>query len=312
MGTHLEFGQVEAFLQVAKLGSFRRAAEMLFLTQPTVTARIQSLEAALGETLFERTTRNVRLTEAGRLFLEHAERAIRSLEEGRSRLTEFRKANAGVLRIGTARTIGTYVLPKMLSPFHQRFPEVEIHIRTGRSADVQNMLLENEVQLGLARYLQHPELTAIHLYDEEIVLVTAADHPFAKEEKVSITDIAHEPLILYDPGSFYYTAITSACQEAGIVPTVVMQLDSIEATKKMVELGLGISFIQKSSFEREQQAGTLVQIHVAEGFRVALPTTILHRKAAKLAGPPLAFLELLGEMFHATIGNGSRAAKLAG
>lgn len=296
----MELGQIQAFVQVAHLGSFRRAAEALYLTQPTVSARVQALEHALGEVLFERSTRNVRLTEAGRLFLEHAERSMQALEEGKARLTDLRKSTAGILRIGAARAVGTYVLPKMLSPFRQRFPGVEILIRTGRSADVVNMVLNNEVQLGLGRYIRHPELTAVHLYNEEIVLVTHPDHPFTRVERVSLTDVAREPLILYDPGSFYYNAITTACQEAGIIPRVVMQLDSIEATKKMVELGLGLSFLQRSSFEREQQAGLLAQVDIADGFDVHLPTTILYRKGARLPAPPRAFLDVLHEMYGRT------------
>lgn len=293
----MELGQLQAFVQVAQLGSFRRAAEALFLTQPTVSARIQALEHALGEVLFERSTRSVRLTEAGRLFLEHAERSIHALEEGKVRLAELRKSAAGILRVGTARAVGTYVLPKMLAPFRQRFPEVEVFIRTGRSADVVTMVLNNEVQLGLGRYIQHPELTSVHLYNEEIVLVTEPNHPFTRADRVTLTDVAREPLILYDPGSFYYNAITSACQQAGIVPNVAMQLDSIEATKKMVELGLGISFLQRSAFEREQRAGLLAHVPIADSFDVHLPTTIFYRRGARLPGPPRAFLDVLNEMF---------------
>jgi DNA-binding transcriptional LysR family regulator len=293
----MELGQLQAFVQVAQLGSFRRAAEVLFLSQPTVSARIQALEHALGEVLFERTTRSVRLTEAGRLFLEHAQRSIHALDEGKVRLAELRKSTAGILRVGAARAVGTYVLPKMLARFGQRFPEVEVFIRTGRSADVVTMVLNNEVQLGLGRFMQHPELTSAHLYNEEIVLVTEPNHPFTRAERVTLTDVAREPLILYDPGSFYYNAITSACQQAGIVPNVAMQLDSIEATKKMVELGLGISFLQRSAFEREQQAGLLAHVPIAGGFDVHLPTTIFYRKGARLPGPPRAFLDVLNEMF---------------
>ncbi len=304
----MELGQMEAFVQVAQLGSFRRAADALFLTQPTVSARIQALERALGEVLFERSTRSVRLTEAGRLFLEHAERSLRALEDGKLRLAELRKSAAGILRVGAARAVGTYVLPKMLAPFRTRFPDVEILIRTGRSADVVTMVLNGEVQLGLGRFIQHPELTSVHLYNEEVVLVTHPNHPFTRADRVTLTDVAHEPLILYDPGSFYYNAITSACQQAGIVPNVAMQLDSIEATKKMVELGLGISFLQRSAFEREQQDGLLAHVPIADGFDVHLPTTIFYRRGARLPGPPRAFLDVLNEMFKRPpgAGNGDR------
>ncbi|MSP78688.1 MAG: LysR family transcriptional regulator [Dehalococcoidia bacterium] len=308
----MELGQVQAFIQVARLQSFRRAAEALFLTQPTVTARIQALERDLSESLFERSTRSVRLTEAGKLFLAYAERAMHALEEGQTGLEEFRKTKAGLLRIGTARTIGTYTLPKLLHVFRQRFPEIEIVVRTGRSAGVVDMLLNDEVQIGLGRFMQHHELTPIQLFDEHIVLVTHPEHRFAKAGKASIMEIAKEPLVLYDAGSFYYTAINNACQQAGIVPKVTMQMDSIEATKKIVELGLGISLLPRSSFEREQQDGTLVQVDIQDKFQVVLSTTLFHRKGARLAGPPSAFIEVAQDLFSSKPSSRATSTQSAG
>ncbi|MDP6663175.1 MAG: LysR family transcriptional regulator [SAR202 cluster bacterium] len=304
----MEIGELKAFVEVAHRTSFRQAAEALFVTQPTVTARIQALERELGERLFDRSTRVVHLTEPGKLFLTHVERGMRALEDARTSVTDFRNSKTGVLRIAAARVIGTYVLPGILHAFRVKRPGVEIVIRTGRSAEVVEMVLNDEVQLGLTRFIQHPKLNAIHLYDEEIVLVTHPSHHFASQASVTLADVGREPLILYDPGSFYYDEIGSACQRAGIVPNVVMQLDSIEATKKMVELGLGISLLPHSSFVQEQEIGTLTSVDIQGDYDVRLATTILHRKIAALAGPSRAFIDVVQELplnrnsTHATAG----------
>jgi len=293
----MELGHLTAFIQVVRNSSFRKAADALFLTQPTVTSRIQALERELGEVLLERTTRHIRLTDAGSQFLVYAERAIKLLEDGKTALSNREKNPPKRIRIGTARTIGTYILPNMLRAYTVKYPEIEVIIRTGRSADVVDMLLNDEIDLGLGRFVQHPDITAIHLYNEPIELVTHPNHRFTKDKSISIVEVGQEPLILYDPGSFYYNIISNACQQVGIEPTVVMQLDSIEATKKMVELGLGISLLPRSSFEREQASGSLVQVDITEGFDVHLPSTILHRNDIFLSGPPRLFLDVIQGMF---------------
>jgi len=176
----MDFGQVEAFVQVATHRSFSRAAEALGLTQPSITARIQSLERELGEELFERGGRGVKLTDAGNAFLPYIERLLQTLQEGRDAVEEVRNAQLGSLRLGSAITISTYVLPKILHNFCRRHPGVDVVIRTGRSEQVLHMLLADEVQVGLARSLTNTEVETIALYDDEIVLVAPPSHPFAR------------------------------------------------------------------------------------------------------------------------------------
>ena len=128
----MDLGQLEAFVQVAKERSFSRAAEALFLTQPSVTARIQALERDLGERLFERSGRGVRLTEVGGCFLPHAERVLQALEEGRDAIDALRNLQSGTLVLAAATTVSTYILPGVLRTFRSRFPRVEVAVRTGR------------------------------------------------------------------------------------------------------------------------------------------------------------------------------------
>src|SRR3712207_940080 len=110
----MDIGQIEAFVQVAALQSFSKAAESLFLTQPSVTARIQGLERELQESLFERSGRGVRLTDAGQVFLPYAQRILQHLKEGRESIEGLRRSDLGFLRLGSAPALGTYVLPRVL------------------------------------------------------------------------------------------------------------------------------------------------------------------------------------------------------
>lgn len=297
MDQYMSFEQIKAFLAAAECGSFRRAAEVLNGTQPSVSARIHALESELGVPLFHRMPRGVRLTQMGQVFLPYAQRCMGSLREGREMLDSARHASAGVLSIAVARAVGTYVLPGILRRFREQYPGINVRIKVGRSSEVLQMVISEEVQLGIARFLQHPDVNEIHLYDEEIVLVTNIDHPFAQRGEATIQEVAQEPLILYDRGSAYFIAINQACQQAGIVPRVEMDLDSIEATKHMVELGMGISFLPRSGVNQETGNGTLTIIPVTGLDPIYLPTCVLLRRAQHYSPPVLSLLKLLRDIY---------------
>ena len=307
----MEFPQLEAFLEAASRGSFRRAAYALYLSQPSVSARIQTLEDEVGVALFHRTARGVRLTNMGQVFLPFAQRSMETLRRGREVLESVRQASAGILNMATARVIGTYVLPETLQKFQHLYPETNLHIKVGGSLDVLQMVVDEEVQLGLARFMEHPDVDALHLYDEEAVLVVHPDHPFAKTGVAAMFAVAQEPLILYDPGdpgSSYFQFINRVCRDAGVTPKVEMNLDSVEAAKNMVQLGLGISFLPRSGVRQELESGTLTLIDVAEVPPVLLPTYVLLRRGQQHGPVVVAFLNLLQETYKVQIpipaGNG--------
>ena len=154
------------------------------------------------------------------------------------------------------------------------------------------MVLEDEVEIGLTRSIYHPDLLVRHLYDEQIILVTDPSHKFAVIGQASIYDVASQPLILYDKGSSYFVLINRVVREAGIAPNVTMDLDSIEATKKMIERGLGVSFLPRHSVEQELKLGTLTQIEIIEDYNVVLPTSVIVRNSINRSLVVNSFLEL--------------------
>ena len=293
----MEIGQLQAFRMVVQHRNFTRAAEALGVAQPSLSARVISLEREIGEPLFHRLGRGVRLTDAGRAFLPYVERSMEALRNGREALEATRTASSGKLYIGAARAVSTYALPDILVTFRQRHPGVDVAIKTGRSTQVLEMVLSEEIQVGMARMLVHPDVVSTHLYDEEIVLVTHPDHRFARSGTASIYEVASEPLILYDKESTYFVLITRVCREAGIVPNVQMDLDSIAATKRMIERGLGISFLPYNSLHRELELGTLAHARLEEGYRVTLPTSVMVRRASSYGAIVTAFLDLLQELY---------------
>lgn len=301
----MDLGQVEAFVQVAHFRSFSKAADALFLTQPSVTARIQSLERDLGEPLFERNGRGVRLTEMGTTFLPYARRALKALQEGRDALDGMRNLDIGTLKLGSALTVSTYVLPKILKAYCSAYPGVEVSVHTGRSEQVLQMVLSDDVHCALERTVHHQEIVTVPLYEDDLVLAVASSHAFAKTGTASIEDIGREQLILFDKGSSYNQLIQGVFRQHGIVPKALMDMDTIEATKKMVEEGLGIALLPKVSTEREFAMGLLVPVEVSNASLPRRQISLIFRKNRKQPRAVQAFLSLLTEQYGTALPDGA-------
>ncbi len=293
----MDFGQVEAFVQVSAHNSFSRAAEVLQLTQPSITARIQSLEREVGEELFERGGRGVRMTDAGLAFLPYAERILRTLVEGRDAIDEVRNVQLGSLHLGSALTVSIYVLPRILHAFRSQYGGVDVSIRTGRSEQVLAMLQADEVNVGIVRSLTHPDVETVHLYDDEIVLSVNPEHPFAASGTATVEDTASEPIVLFDRGSSYFGLIHGFFRQAGVVPNVAMELDSLEATKRMVEEGLGVALVPLVTIERELETGMLVKVEIVDAPPLKRPISLIYKKHRKRPRTVQAFIDTLSEMY---------------
>jgi DNA-binding transcriptional LysR family regulator len=292
--------QLEAFLEVARLQNLSRAAEALFVSQPTLTARLQSLEAALGEQLFIRTRRGMRLTEAGDAFLPYAEHALRALADGRERLNELRRGMAGRLVLGAPPTVSTYALPALLARFSAAHPGVRLTVKTGTSEEILEMVLHDRVQLGIMRALANQEIESVPLYTDTLVLIAGPGHRLAGPGAVGrarLADLAGEVLVLFGRSSSYLDFTTAIFRQAGVLPGSVLELDNIEAAKKMVERGLGVSLVPSSTVAAELAAGTLTRIELVDATPVRREIVAVRRREA---GPPsgavAVFLDMLGEL----------------
>ena len=286
--------QVEGFLEVARRGSVSRAAEVLFITQPTLTARLHGLERERGTALFLRTPHGMRLTDSGRAWIPYAERALRALVDGREALEQVMTASAGHLMIAAAPAVSTYVLPELLERFVARHPRVEVSVRTGHSEDVVELVVRDEVQLGLGRTIRHPDLELRPFHTEVLVLVCAPDHPFTKRKDVPMAEVAAEKLIMFDRTSSYYEITQGAFLSAGVKLRGLMELDSIEAAKKMVERGLGVALLPATAVAREAAGGSLSVVAMSDAPPMHQSLVVFRRRdAGEPEGIVAAFLELI-------------------
>lgn len=264
MSEETQLSQIEAFSVVARVGSISAAAEELMISQPAVTARLQGLERSTGAVLLARSRRGSRLTDAGRAFLPHAERALAAVAGGRRAVADVVSGTGGRLTIGAAPAVSTYVLPAVLHRFQTAHPGVQLSVRSGHSEEVLEMVVREEVEIGLMRPIQHPDVVSQPLYEEELVLVVHRGHAFASSAQILMAQMATEYLILFDRTSSYHELTSSIFRQAGIDPRGYLEVDNIDAAKRMVEQRLGISLLPRTSVLAEIGSGRLFPVTVAD------------------------------------------------
>lgn len=289
--------QVQAFVEVARRRSVSRAADALFLTQPALTARIQRLEGDLQARLFLRTPRGMRLTEAGEAFHPYAVRALENLADGRQLVNAFERGGAGNLTLGAAPALSTYVLPAILRHFRVGHPRVRVAVRTGHSEEVLDLVLREQVELGLVRTLRHPDIVSTPLYEDRLVLVCEPGHRFAERGQIRLEEIAEEQLIQFDRASSYTELTNALFRDAGVRPQGTMELDNIDSAKKMVQEGFGVALLPRTAVTHELEAGLLLPIEIADA-RPPRPqlVAIRRRDRGAPAGTLAAFLAAVEDM----------------
>jgi DNA-binding transcriptional LysR family regulator len=293
----MDLARIEAFVQVARTGAISRAAESLFVTQPAVTSRIQGLERSLGTELFTRSRHGSRLTDAGRALLPHAERVLAALRQGRAAVDQVRTGAAGSLTIGAAPAVSTYVLPAMLHRFQAGHPEVRLSVRSGHSEEVLEMVLREEVEIGLMRPIQHPDVTATLLYEDELVLVVHRGHRFAAAGHVRMAQLGTEHLILFDRTSSYHELTSAIVRQAGIAPRGQLEVDNIDAAKRMVEQRLGIALLPRTSVQAEVGSGRLVPVKLTDMPPIVRQIVVARRRDAGELSPVLeSFVSTLDDL----------------
>jgi DNA-binding transcriptional LysR family regulator len=193
--------------------------------------------------------------------------------------------------------VSTYVLPELLKEFRSRYAGIDVSLRTEYSDQIVQMVLNDEVQVGIERTITHPDAVIVPLYEDEVVLVTGPDHRFAERGVASIEEVSGEPLIMFNRGSGYYTLVNNALRQAGILATPAMELDNMEAAKQMVEQGLGIALLPKVAVEREVRRGELRLVRVDGMTMPRREISLIYRKGRPLSRAAEAFVGLLEERY---------------
>jgi DNA-binding transcriptional LysR family regulator len=262
----MEFRQLRTFQAIAETRSFTRAAERVHLTQAAVSAQIKALETEIGTPLFARVNKKVFLTEAGELLLVRAQKLLREHDETVFALTELAQAERGRLRLGTASTMASiHPLPKILAELRTQHANAQVTVFRGTSAEIVARILGADLDLGLVSLpVEAPDIRAERLRRDLLVAIVPPSHRLARYRSVTAQQLAAESLILGEEGGNTRRMIDLFFSRAGFVPEVTMELGSMTAIKRMVEHGLGVSIVPRSSVQDEVSAGELHALRVRE------------------------------------------------
>ncbi len=295
----MELANVEAFIAVARLGGFTRAADALHLSQPALSRRIGLLEGDLGQPLFERGRKGAALTDAGRAFLPHAQAAVACLRDGAAAVQVLVQGDVGRLTLAIVGTLASTELTARLRGFHDDHPRIRILLRTGTSAEVSGLVRRGEATLGL-RYFADPasDIVSRDLYREPLLVVAAAGHPLAGARRIAAERLRDEAWVMFPPrrGAVvdpFGHVVARALAAAGLDASEAVVIDSLTAQKRLVEAGFGIALVPESSVREELGLATLRRLDVP-ALRTGVEVALIHRKGAFLSPATRRLLAILG------------------
>lgn len=234
----MELRHLRYFLAVAEDAHFRRAAERLHVSQPTLSLQVQELEKELGTALFDRIGRRVRLTQAGQVFRDYARRALAVLDEGKAALGEIDGMLRGSLSLGVVQTVNAYLIPPVIARFSTDYPNVRLRVEELAAGEIENGILGGSLDLGIS-FLPpaHKEIESERLFDEEFVLAVQPAHRFGSRDRLRVVELAGEPLCLLGKEFCTRRIINESFSRAGVEPTVVVEMNSVEGVVAVVEAG---------------------------------------------------------------------------
>lgn len=285
---------LKVFLAVAEAGSISAGAERLHISQPAVTREIRDLEASLDLRLFDRQPRGVQLTEGGRRLLDYAQR-IFNLERAAERdLRDFAQLGQGELNLGASATLGSYLLPSLISRFRTLHPQIFVSLEVSNTDVVTRQLDEGLVSLG---FVEGPFVRSDYahrlLARDALLPVVAPHHPLASSGRLAARMLQHYPLYMREPGSGARVSIEQAYRAHGLEPEASMAIGSTEALKRLLADGQGIAWLSQRIVERELASGELRHLQVQD-LQIERDLHVLWRQGASLSPAPAAFLALSG------------------
>ncbi len=297
----LENFRLRVFREVANQASFRRAAEVLYITQPAVTQQIKALEEELGSRLFDRSGGKVRLTGAGELLLRRAAEAESTLSRAIEEIGSLQGEVRGALHVAASTTIAQYVLPRLLAEFARQHPAARLELESANTQRVVEAVASGDAPIGLIEGPAHrQELRVERWLEDELVLVVPCGHAWAGKE-ISLNALASAKLLVRERGSGTREVLEQALKRAGapLLPVqIAMELSSTEAILACVEAGLGAGFPSRFALERQRALGTLAVVKV-KGLRVTREFSMLHPRGPKTNTAALAFAEHLAAFAQA-------------
>ncbi|MFJ7827929.1 LysR family transcriptional regulator [Psychrobacillus sp. NPDC096623] len=257
----MNIDHLEAFMYVVHLKSIHKAANALFLSQPTVTARIKTLERELSTELFTREGRGLILTEQGRAFIPFAEQIIQTYKEGKKQMKERNEQEEIV--IGANVITSQYFIPFVLPEWKKRNPDVRFKFMSGTNDMLLEKLLHKQVDIGFIRNLAHDDLQTCEALDNSVKLVVYPGHPLLQQQDITVSRLAEEPLVFFECGAFDWNRVHKLFEVEKVEPKIEFQVDHLEVAKSIIKSQCAIGFLPYLCIKKELENGELLEVDVS-------------------------------------------------
>jgi DNA-binding transcriptional LysR family regulator len=278
----MDLRQLEILRAVADTGSFTAAGHQLHLSQSAVSRQILLLEEELEEQLFLRLGGKIRITPAGTTLLALSRRVFDDINEAKASILESRQTLAGTLRLVGGMTVCLYVFPTLIKEFRREHPGVEVKLSTGATSRLVRQLRTGGADLGLLTLpVDDPNLVAEPIIQEELMVITAPQHPLARKRVLVPQDLVRQPFILFEAGSNSRRTIEQFFTRESISPKVVTETENVEIIKALVRIRMGISIVPYQAVAREVSAGQLHCARIA-GHRLLRDTGWVYLRSNRL------------------------------
>ncbi len=258
-----DWRKLEVFLKLYETKSFSKTAKELFISQPTVTIHLKDLENYLGVRLFDRDTRNVIPTRAGKIVYKYGKEMLKLYKEMEKELWPYKEEEGGLVEIGGSTIPGQYILPRIIKMFKETYPKITVYLKVSDTQGVVEGILKGEFDLGVVgAKLKQAELFFEPCCDDEIVLIGPS---YFGRDEIDLENLYELPLIKRESGSGTWKNVLQTLEERGINLSklnIVGEMGSTEAVKAAVKEGLGLSFVSKRAIELEASLGIIKEVKI--------------------------------------------------
>jgi len=288
----MDLSELQVFLTVAREGSFSRAAERLYRTQPAVSLTIRKLEDGLGQPLFVRGARPVRLTDAGTLLRDYAERLVNLRDEVKKGLSELTGLNRGELSLGVNESSIHALLPA-LGQFRKLHPGIQIRVHRMFSRDIPHEVLNYRLDLGAVSYVpREAQLQATEILKDELTLVVPPKHPLAKRKEVDVADLENESFVAHSVESPFRRRVIELFGRNRTTLNMPIEMPTIESIKRFVQMGMGVAIVPRMCVAWEIDRGWMKEVKVRQ-LNLPRHVYLVSRKGARLPHAAAELIRLL-------------------
>jgi len=277
----MDLSELQVFLTFAREGSFSRAAERLYRTQPAVSLTIRKLEDGLGQPLFVRGARPVRMTDAGTMLRDYAERLINLRDEVKKGLSELTGLNRGELSLGVNESSIHALLPA-LGQFRKLHPCIQIRVHRMFSRDIPHEVLNYRLDLGAVSFVpREAQLQAMEILKDELALVVPPKHPLAKRKEVDVTDLENESFVAHSVESPFRRRVIELFGRNRTTLNMPIEMPTIESIKRFVQMGMGVAIVPRMCVAWEIDHGWMKEVKVRQ-LNLPRHVYLLSRRGARL------------------------------